>query len=87
MPLNRMKLQAVAGLQLKSGYPSLEKQREYIEDLKRINWDDVEKDLTALMTMSTSFWPADYGNYGPLFIRLAWHACGSYRTSDGRGGW
>ena len=53
---------------------------------QRVNYDDVMKDLEQVMVDSKDFWPADYGNYGPLFIRLAWHSAGSYRTSDGRGG-
>jgi hypothetical protein len=78
--------QAVAGLQL-SGYPSPEVQLQYEQDLLEIDWDALEQDLVDLMTNSQdSYWPADYGNYGPMFIRLAWHSCGSYRTSDGRGG-
>jgi len=58
----------------------------YREALDAINFDDVEQDLMELFTTSSEEWPADYGNYGPLMIRLAWHAAGSYRMSDGRGG-
>ena len=54
--------------------------------MPNINFTDVKKDIRSLITDSKEFWPADYGNYGPLFIRLAWHAAGSYRASDGRGG-
>ena len=54
--------------------------------VQRVNYEDVMKDLEQVMVESKDFWPADYGNYGPLFIRLAWHNSGSYRTSDGRGG-
>jgi catalase-peroxidase len=58
----------------------------YAEEFKRLNLDAVIKDLHALMTDSQPWWPADYGHYGPLFIRMAWHAAGTYRIGDGRGG-
>ena len=51
-----------------------------------IDYDAVKADILELLTASKDSWPADYGNYSPLFVRLAWHAAGSYRTSDGRGG-
>lgn len=51
-----------------------------------VDWSALESDLVALFTQSQPYWPADFGNYGPFFIRLAWHCAGSYRTSDGRGG-
>ena len=51
-----------------------------------VDYQSVLTDLRSLLVDSKSFWPADYGNYGPLMIRLAWHNSGSYRTSDGRGG-
>jgi len=58
----------------------------YGEAVAAIDFDAVKQDLKALMLDSKDFWPADYGNYGPFFVRLAWHCSGSYRTSDGRGG-
>ncbi len=59
---------------------------DYAEAFKTLDYAALKADLTALMTNSQSWWPADYGHYGPFFIRMAWHAAGTYRTADGRGG-
>ena len=59
---------------------------DYKKEFKKLDYAALKKDLAALMTQSQDWWPADYGHYGGLFIRLAWHAAGTYRTADGRGG-
>lgn len=64
----------------------LGKDFNYAQEFKSLDVDAVVKDLHALMTDSQDWWPADYGHYGPLFIRMAWHSAGTYRITDGRGG-
>ena len=62
------------------------KDYNYRDHFKNIDYDALKKDLNNLMTDSQDWWPADYGHYGPFFIRMTWHAAGTYRTADGRGG-
>ncbi|MBK9001138.1 MAG: catalase/peroxidase HPI [Myxococcales bacterium] len=59
---------------------------DYAKELANLDFAALEKDLAALMTSSQDWWPADFGHYGPLFVRMAWHSAGTYRTGDGRGG-
>jgi catalase-peroxidase len=59
---------------------------DYAQEFATLDFEALERDLAALMTESQDWWPADFGHYGPLFVRMAWHSAGTYRTGDGRGG-
>src|SRR6476619_3795845 len=59
---------------------------DYAEEFKSLDVDALKRDILEVMTTSQDWWPADYGHYGPLFIRMTWHAAGTYRIEDGRGG-
>ena len=81
---NQLKLEILRQHSSKSD--PMDEDFNYAEEFNSINFDELKNDLTELMTDSQDWWPADYGHYGPFFIRMAWHAAGTYRTADGRGG-
>jgi len=64
----------------------LDEDYDYAEEFKNLDVEALKRDVFDVMTTSQEWWPADYGHYGPLFIRLSWHAAGTYRIEDGRGG-
>jgi len=81
---NQLKLELLHQHSCKSD--PMGKEFNYAEEFKSLDFAALKRDLAALMTDSQDWWPADFGHYGPLFIRMAWHSAGTYRTGDGRGG-
>jgi len=61
-------------------------EHNYAEEFKKLDLDALRQDILTVMTTSHEWWPADHGNYGPLFVRMSWHSAGTYRIEDGRGG-